>query len=726
MITLSALRKRSACRALGVMSLSMAMLVASASSDTSLHATQDEPAAAQEPAAAPSTKATELKVPNDFTAEAIEAVDGELAKKITPLLETLFNASQPADARKAAATELQSAASAMSATTPESESLQRRLQRRVLLLSAAVSASEVPAAAVAPGASQKAVSSAASKAGTALSLVKNGNLWVDYLHLTELQSGNAALPLLQQVRKNLTPADSMDDRQKSFMTKVELQELTATIEGAIAAASYEGDEDGAKNEQQNQIGILIGSLLSYEQSQIAADAEKSRAAWRVLRNRFPAAADVLRPVVNEHYFNHNLHFTVSEELLSRLLSDYRSETGCIADCIMGAWVTGSQNTDINVRADIQPSLSTARFNLDVNGNTRSNTKAQKDPATVWTNGNHYFWIRQSVSFDGETVTSSPASISVDTNSRTVGLATKYDGIPIIRGIVRRIAAQKIAESKPQADAITATRLREEALPKFQNETDQRFSEANSDLQKTLDSLERRGVAPDSISARSSNTHIAVSSRTIGIARIGGSTQPPAALMATGAAAQIHESALNNAVDALGFQGRAIPEKDFANELEVALSELFQRDMKLWDAETAPEAAPTGEEPEPPTVFVFSKTDPIRVRFSSGKIILVLRMGVRQEGREEIPEQIITIPATLTFQDGKIIYEPGSIGVASREEADRLKQVTRANQIRRIMNRRIVRKEMSPTIDLQAAGDKTLPVTATLIHLADGWLTTEFQ
>ena len=391
---------------------------------------------------------------------------------------------------------------------------------------------------------------------------------------------------------------------------------------------------------------------------------------------------------------------------------------------MGAWVTGSQNTDINVRADIQPSLSTARFNLDVNGNTRSNTKAQKDPATVWTNGNHYFWIKQSVFFDGETVTSSPASISVDTNSRTVGLATKYDGIPIIRGIVRRMAAQKIAESKPQSDALTASRLREEALPKFEDETRQQFSDANSSLQKTRDSLERRGVAPDSISARSSNTHIAVSSRTIGIARLGGSTQPPAALMATGAAAQIHESALNNSLDALGFQGRAVPEKDFAKELEVALSELFQRDIELWDGESEP--APAGEEPEPPTVFVFSNTDPIRVRFASGKIILVLRMGVRQEGREEIPEQIITIPATLTLQDGKIIYEPGNIGVASREEADRLKQVTRANQIRRIMNRRIVRKEMNPTIDLQAAGDKTLPVTATLIHMADGWLTTEFK
>ena len=73
-----------------------------------------------------------------------------------------------------------------------------------------------------------------------------------------------------------------------------------------------------------------------------------------------------------------------------------------------------------------------------------------------------------------------------------------------------------------------------------------------------------------------------------------------------------------------------------------------------------------------------------------------------------------------------MLEPDTIGVASREEADRLKQVTRANQIRRILGRRIIRRELDATIDLQAAGDKTLPVTVTLIQLLDGWLSAEMM
>ena len=152
------------------------------------------------------------------------------------------------------------------------------------------------------------------------------------------------------------------------------------------------------------------------------------------------------------------------------------------------------------------------------------------------------------------------------------------------------------------------------------------------------------------------------------------------------------------------------------ELEAALSDLFQREIKLTNGEPAPPAE--GEEAEPPTIFLFSKTDPIRVRFDNGQIILSLRTGIRQEGKEEIPEETVTIPIAMSLQNGKVVIEPGNIAVTGRP--------TRSVQIKRVLARRIVRKELSPTVDLQAAGDKTLPVTITNIQLADGWLTAEME
>ncbi len=713
MRVISILRQRRVRRAVGVLSIATSLLSGSAVFPTALQATPE----------ASAVQASELTVPSDITEESIEAIDADLAKVTGPLLRTLFDAQQPVAERRNAATELHGLVSEFSATTPEKDSLRRRLQRRVTLMASAIEASD-PAVGGSSSAAASKLTDVASSTVQWLHAIANGATWISYLHLDDLQKPDVGADVLQQVSRNLTLSDSMDAGQKAFISRSQFQQLKVAVDKAIRRSAYANDAEAAQGELQYQVDLLIHSLLNYERERLGADAENARLAWRALRSDFPAAASSLRSVVNDHYFNHNLHVVVSEDLLSRLISDYRTESGCIAECILGAWVTGSQNTNVDLRADIKPSNDRAAFDLHVNGNVQSSTVAQKSPATVWSQGNNYFWMNKSVYFDGRNVTSTSADFSVDTNSQVTGLATKYDGIPIIRGIVRKIASQKIAESKPQSEALTAQKIRDAALPRFESETNTQFADANDTLNRMFASLERRDVAPDSTSARSSNTHMAVSTRTIGVARLGGSLQPPSALIATGAAVQLHESALNNAIDALGLQGRTILEKDLATEMEVALSDLFQRDIKLKDGLSEP--VESGEEPEPPTSFVFSPLDPIRVHFNNNQITVVLRAGVLQDGKDPIPEQIITIPIDMSLQGGKVVLEPGTIGVASKEEADRLKQITRANQIRRILARRVIRRELSPIIDLQAAGDKTLPVTVSMIQLIDGWLSAEMM
>lgn len=712
MQVISILCKRPVRRAVGVFSIATSLLVGSAVFPTALQATSETLEA----------KASALKIPSDITEESIEAIDADLAKTAGPLLRTLFDAEKPADERMRAASELRTLTNSMSAATPEKDSLRRRLQRRVSLISSALSAF----AATAGGSSSPAgdLTNTASSTMTWLNSVANGATWISYLHLDDLQKSDVSADVLNQVLANLTPSDKMEADQKAFASRPQLQRLKVAVEKAIRLSTYANAGDAAQGEQKYYTDLLIQSLLNYESDQLGSDAENARVAWRTLRNEYPAAASTLRSVVNDNYFNHNLHFVVSEDLLSRVISDYRTESGCIAECILGAWVTGSQNTDVDLRADIKPSNDRAMFDLNVNGNVRSSTVAQKSPATIWSRGNNYFWMNKSVFFDGRNVTSTAASFNVNTSSQVTGLATKFDGIPIIRGIVRSIATQKIAESKPQSEALTAQKIRDAALPKFESESNQQFSTANSTLNQLMASLERRGVAPDSTSARSSNTHMALSTRTIGLTRLGGSLQPPSALIATGAAVQLHESALNNAIDALGLQGRTILEKDLAQEIETALSDLFQRPINLRDGTPAP--VEKDAEPQPPTSFVFSNSDPIRVHFDKNQITLVLRAGVLQEGKDAIPEQIITVPIDMSLQGGKVILEPGKIGVASKEESDRLKQITRANQIRRILERRLIRRELNPTINIQASGDKSLPLTVTMIQMIDGWLSAEMM
>jgi hypothetical protein len=697
---------RSIRRVVGSVFLGAAVCVVAASPESHLRATQE--------ASAPPVLGWEI--PADISAESIEDLDLAFAEKVNPLIARLFDSAESTESRLVAAEELRTLTDELSGDSLANNAMKRRLARRIMLISSAISASDVSDLTPSKDDQTPNVTAAVTKAITSLRSFGNGDVWVTYLHLEALQGADLSSDAMTKTLTNLTPTDAMNPEQRNFLNRPALQELRAALESALAAVSNE-DEAAARADLTGRIQTLVDSVLAWEKDPLGERADTVRHSWRTLRSRYPAAAEVLRPVINTHLFNHNVHFAVSEELLSRLVADLRTERGSIAECIMGAWVTGTQTTTADVSVDIVPSATTAHFNLNVRGNTTSNTRAQKSPATVWTNGNHYFWLNRSVSFDGRRITASPTSFNVDTNSRTVGLATKYDRIPIVRRIVRNIASQRIAEAKPQADAETAVRLRSEAVGRFESETNEQFSKGNDTLGKILDSLSTRGIPLESVSARSSNSHLAVSSRSIGVTRLGGSLQPVGALMPKGAAVQLHQSAINNAIDTLGFQGRVVPEKEFVTELEKALGELFQREIKLTDRE--PEPVAENEDPEPPSTFVFSQTDPIRVRFENGEVVVTLRTGIRQEGREEIPEQVITIPVALSVTGDKVLVEPGNIAVGGTDNARKV-------QIKRILSRRVVRRELNAVVDLEAAGDKTLPVTVTRIQLLDGWLSAEMQ
>ncbi|MEZ6063662.1 MAG: hypothetical protein R3C19_25210 [Planctomycetaceae bacterium] len=482
------------------------------------------------------------------------------------------------------------------------------------------------------------------------------------------------------------------------------------------------------DEQQKLVTDLVSAANAFEDQNLSTNAVIVRERYRTLKSSSPAIMSVLRPVMMQHYFNHNVHITVSETILSQLVSDYRCKSGGVADCILGAWVTGSQVTNVNITADIKPSASYGSFNLLADGQTQSNTSGRKDPATIYTRGNHSFHIVSPVVFTGETLSAGASTINVTARNQLVGFKTDYDGIPIIRHFARKIALRKIQETHGQAESIAARKLANEALPEFTAEVNQKFAEANTQIQSDLlQGLRNKGVAPDSISSRSSESHLAVSSRTMGLSRLAGSPQPFSPIPYRGLAIQVHETAVNNALDGMELNGREIPEKELDQELQKALSELLQRDISFAGMQT--HAAEPADEEEPESTFLFSDNDPIRFRFDDGKVVLMLRMGIRQEGRDDIPEHHIEVPIDVTLQNGKLLLSPPTeardIRVAPLG-ARSLRGVAQAAQIRRVIRARLPVREINPSMSLKLSDTRQLSLHLIDIQTADGWLYTDFQ
>ncbi len=687
-------------------------------------------AVTDEPSTEPGTAASDAaqRLPAIPYQEQLESLNPDLA----PLVAVVWNTSEPDTARLAALQKLRPLIVAL--PDEQARSFRSQFLRWLDLLEAGFAAAAVTD--LQPQSGDFAAELGAAVSALRTSVRPEDQQWLQQLPLDPLMQTPPAVPAFTAFLESIRQNSEHSAEQRAFLLSPAVQQVKNAAEKVLAAAAAWPDESAARSAQSAALKTLTAEILRNEIRPSADMSDRVRSQWRFLRTRFPKTADVLWPAVSLNVMNHNVHVNISEGLLGRLISDYRTESGCVADFILGARVTGTQTTSVKVTADVTPSVDTAAFQLRLSGNTRSETAARKDPATVYTSGNHYFWIDKPFEFDGQRVTPGGSRFSVDTNSQTRGFRTKFDGIPLIGMIVRGAAKQKIAESKPRSEAITAQKLRSQAQPKFDSESSEQFARLNADIQATLAALRARDAAPDLINARSSHTHAAVSTRSLGTARVGGSVAPSVPLSADTGVLQIHESAVNSTLDALALHGRVIPADKLSEELELSLSKLLNREIKFRKdpdpaVAPAPDVAPqtpaenSEAEPatdEPPTSWVFNGRDPLQVQFGGGRVTIILQAAIRREGQPDIARHSVLIPLAISLQNDKLVVTPDPIRIIRTARTS----VAVASQIRNIVQKRIKPSESSAVLNLQPDADQPLNVTISALHIEDGWLTLEVK
>ena len=560
----------------------------------------------------------------------------------------------------------------------------------------------------------------------------------DATALAEAVGGETG-PKLEPLFSTLFDGSKLDDDR--LMAASTLRELVGSIDEEnrasrslrrqldrrinLAEAGVLGLRDGKANEEARQLTneLLIRAAIDYEHGNRAAHATIVRRNYRILRENYQPVFVKIDPVFARDYFNYNLHFTLSEPMMSRLVTDYRTESGGVADCILGAWVTGTQVTDTIVQADIKPGLGSAFFNIEVYGHTRTDTQGRKKPATVYSQGNHRFVVKKPTFFNGTKLSAASATMDVKMSTRTKGIRTDFDGIPLIGEIARGIAADKVQEQQPQANAIAARKMANRVLPEFEKEIGEKFDEANENIETNiLAGLRERGIEPTAFSARSSETHLAVSSRTISGETLAAPGAPSNPAPRRGMAIQMHQSAINAAIDGLGIEGQLTPIQ-VIETIEDGLSDLLKRDVEI-----------AKEGVENNTVFDFSSSDPIRVRFEEGRAVVILRTGFIQKDRDRtVPRHLLEIPLAIAVADGKIVMTPpdtstrGIIALKPKPLEGRASPQT-VIQARAVIKNLLVKTFPDPTIEVDSvvqvemADGSPLELRIKTLELTDGWLT----
>lgn len=277
----------------------------------------------------------------------------------------------------------------------------------------------------------------------------------------------------------------------------------------------------------------------------------------IVRDQLEALAEVspnahaeLAPLVQRHYGDFNLRVCLSESMVAKIIQRVNRQGKGINRCVLGARVTGQQSTTTNIASDIQPSSETARWLITGEGKTSTNTVGRRNPVTVKTLGEYDFALRRQMDFaDGQIGYEKP-TISVDSNSRTIGMTTKYDRVPLFRRFVRKRAAAEVARKRPIAERQTAERVGGNALAQFQTNTAKSFDELNERLRRYINYRKRTlGRGPE-FGSHSTDTHLFLRTRTVSRSHLTGS--PPIVMPkpTTSMVVQVHESFINASLDSL--------------------------------------------------------------------------------------------------------------------------------------------------------------------------------
>lgn len=615
--------------------------------------------------------------------------------------------------------------------------LKGRLSRRIALAEAVLDTLELDPAqakALRVRAAAAVVADAAGNVERDLDSIKNGSPWKKYLRTQQLKQHTAqqapaerALAVIDAVQAKLAAKDSMSEQQRQFIDRKSIAELEEALD---AYSQIAGRPPRAPDmaELRNHFAAMVGALEEYELTKSRVAAANARKAAAQLREVALDGGQQIDDVLQDNYFNYNVRIAVSEAFLSRLAEDRRTERGQVRDYILGASVYGNQTTNVKVGVDLKPSNNGARFDITLTGTTHSNTQGVTSQATIYTQGQHHIRAAKEVTFDGERFHTKPARASVDANNYTTGARTKVSGFPLLGAIADSYAMGVARGKRAESEAIAAQRVKEQALPKFDNEVEQEFRKANDELENRVrKTLRENKLMPDAQSVRTTDSKLMLSARLMGQGELGGSSPSSLPeLTKGGLALYAHESMMNNAIDRMPIAGKTLTDAELVKEVEKSLSTLLGREVnlkkELSKEEGAPEPEPAPEEDSGPDTFVFDEHDPIRIRIADGELQIVIRAGFKQEGKDDIPPQEVTVPLKFQVVGNDVHVERGTIRVSPLQDPESVAvQIARAGAIRKKIENALPPRQLDRTISVKRPGRSDFAAVITEIKAGNGWI-----
>ena len=292
-------------------------------------------------------------------------------------------------------------------------------------------------------------------------------------------------------------------------------------------------------------------------------------------------------------------------------------------------------------------------------------------------GRHEFEARKTMIYDGTRFRAGQTVVEVDPNLRNTRIQTVYDDLlgGALREFVQRQAYAEAARRQPAALLNTRRSLEETLRPQLDRQLNEQFDVVNLRVGGLFRRRAARlGLAPSRESISSTDREIRIRGRLSTEDELAAPPPPPQPALYDGVVVQVHQSAVNNALDRLNLAGRALT----PDELGIVVADFFS---DLFATKIAPPAPVDTGGGEPPTLR-FADADPVRVAFEADTAIITLNAGFTDlqyengEPRPDVPVQSLTAYFRIELTDSgelRVTRETLALGMIGRVLGPRLEK-----------------------------------------------------
>ncbi len=382
-------------------------------------------------------------------------------------------------------------------------------------------------------------------------------------------------------------------------------------------------------EEVSTIGAVIGLLDSADQ---APDLVQS------FRNQFGRA---------------NLVLLIDESMVQSAINRGVHQSRPVSDCILGTRIIGNATLNGTITADLVPSIGEVRIQVALTGCVSSRNVGYNGPVILRTsaignvNVSRVLHIRET-------------GITADNAYVQASLSTNIDSIEHRLRLVRRIARKKAAQQKPNADRIALEKLRSQVGTQFVEQTDSATSVTPPDVMANVRPvLTRLSLEESPRTLGSTDQQIYIDSAFRRRDQLASVVTRPAMLASYDAAAQIHESFVDNAMSPV-LAGRTMREGDVEKWIAQTGLEIPKRHESLN------EPLPILDEVDLTTIDEEDEQEPFEIDFARLRPIIfeardqVVRVGVRgtrfAQGRRELKQamEISAVYEPARAPDGQVL------------------------------------------------------------------------